>query len=293
MNYYFLPGVGIYGGIKVGFQFVDLLRSLGVQIVVATPGGTAPRWFSSAAPIVSREDLLPNLQPSDTAFFSLPHDYAVLQPTGARLVFHCQGTDPLIDPTLRDPKVMILTCWQQAADYAREKLRDPIEVGISISDCFFYDGALKEASSMAHMPRRGAEVTETIRQNLPGLRLGGIDGADEESVAAMLKRSNYFLATSEGEWFGLPALEAMAAACVVISLPVLGGVDYLSHRKTAMLAERDGLLQAVREVCDHASARLRERLRVGGQAVAAKYRRSLQRTKLQEALRGPLGEALA
>ncbi len=38
MNLYVLPGHGIYGGIKVGFQFASILATMGVRIAVATPG---------------------------------------------------------------------------------------------------------------------------------------------------------------------------------------------------------------------------------------------------------------
>lgn len=288
MNYYFLPGIGTFGGIKVGFQFAEILASLGVRIAVATPGGMAPRWFSNSASVVCRDVLLPNLRPTDTVLFSLPQDYAILKPAPARLVFHCMGTDPLIDPILRDPSVTVLTCWQQAREYAEAHLRNPIEVGISVSDCFFYDGSVKEARRMAYMPRRGAGVTQMARECLPHLQLEAIDGANEEAVAATLKRSNYFLASSEGEWFGLPALEAMAAACVVVSLPVLGGAEYLIDRGTALVVATNALPAALQEISDPANGRLRDRLRSGAVAGAARYRSGLQKTKLRQALRGPL-----
>ena len=100
--FYFLPEPTIHGGIKVGFQFSELLRQLGIDVVMATPDGGAPQWFPTQIPIGSRESILPNLTPRDRVIFSLPYDYDELKQSGAKLIFHCQGTDEAIVPILKD-----------------------------------------------------------------------------------------------------------------------------------------------------------------------------------------------
>ena len=79
MIYYFLPEPTIHGGIKVGFQFAEMLRQLGFGVVVATPNGSAPQWFASQVPVVSRENVLSKLTTKDRIIFSLPHDYEGLK----------------------------------------------------------------------------------------------------------------------------------------------------------------------------------------------------------------------
>ena len=182
-------------------------------------------------------NILANACPSDTLVFSLPHDYPILKATGARLIFHCQGTDPLIDPVLHDRDVTILTCWEQAARYARTVAgREAIDVGISIPDIFFYDGAAKDPYLVAFMPRRGAMIAERAMKQAHHLRYVPIDNDTEEVCAATLKRSGFFLATAVGEWSGLPALEAMAAGCVVVSVPVVA-MEHLRDGDTACVVE--------------------------------------------------------
>lgn len=293
MNYYVLPGTGIFGGIKVGVQFADLLSDLGVQIAVATPGGRAPAWFHSHAAIVPRERVEAEVGPADVVIFSLPHDYQVLKATGARLVFHCQGTDPLIDPILRDRDVTVLACWMQAAEYMRTASREPIEVGISISSCFFYDGRPKLDRQLAFMPRRGRTIAEAAMARVRDLRFREIDGATELEAASILQDSGYFLATAEGEWFGLPALEAMAAGCVVLSVPVLGGMEFLLDGTSACVVEAPRFAEALDRLSRPGSAAERARLRDNGVATAWRYASHHQRRRVAEALRGPLREALS
>ena len=225
--FYFLPGAGVFGGIKVGYQFVDVLRSLGYAAVIASPNGTAARWFQSRAPVVSREEALAQAGSSDTAVFSLPQDYPHLRPRFKNLIFHCQGTDPAIDSFLEDESMVALSCWRQAHQYMTDRGVEPFEVGISISQSFSYSGEEKAPLRVAYMPRRGGGFIDEffchahLAEGLP------IDGATEWEVAEILKSARFFLASSENEWFGLPALEAMAAGCVVLSAPTLGGEEYL------------------------------------------------------------------
>jgi glycosyltransferase involved in cell wall biosynthesis len=278
---YVLPGAGIYGGIKVGVGFAEDLRAVGLPVVVATPGGEAPRWFSAGAPVISRERLLPTLTGSDTVLFSLPHDHEPLRRTGARLVFHCQGTDPLIDTVIADPDVTVLTCWEQARRYVLDTAgRTSIDVGIGIGDVFFKRLRPRLPGSVACMSRRGRPDVVVNADLPPDSRVSVIDGRSEHEVAATMHATDVFVAVVENEWFGLPALEAMAAGCVVVSAPTVGG-GHLRHGHNCIVAptERlgDGLLGVLADP-------ERERLRRNGIATAQAHRRSMQRAVLRRLL---------
>lgn len=287
MIYYFLPGAGIHGGIKVGYQLAELLRELDRRVVVASPAGEAAQWFSSSLPVIDRDQALARLQPSDVAIFSLPQDHVVLADTPARRVFHCQGTDPRIDPILRDPGLRILTCWAQAARYVREGFgREPIEIGIAISDAFHPTGTLAKEDRVAFMPRRGRALARRCERENPRLELVPIEARPEVEVARILSRASIFLATAAGEWFGLPALEAMAAGCVVVSVPVLGGMEYLEAGENCAVVEPERLSETLSRLARPEAASERARLRRGALATAARYRRSRQRARLREVLPG-------
>lgn len=288
MIVYVLPGAGVYGGIKVGVQFIDLLRSVGVDAVAATPDGEAPQWCRSAAPIVVREEVLPRLTAADTVIFSLPHDHAAVRATPARAVFHCQGTDPAIKSVVEDPDVAILTCWAQAAEFVRSTAgRSPIEVGLSIDDVFFERGPGRVERRVAYMSRRGRTDVAAKLADVSHLL---IDGDPEPVVAAKLQSSDVFVAVSEGEWFGLPALEAMAAGCAVVSVPTVGGGEYLLHERNALVVEPEAIPATVAELLADESRR--GLLRRNARITAQRYRRSVQAERLISLLDGTLGEVL-
>lgn len=287
--YYFLPDPQIYGGIKVGYQFTELLNGFGISAVVASPGGKAPQWFQCSAPVASEETVLRNLTASDIVIFSLPYDYERLRQTPAHLVFHCQGTNPLHAPTFKDPHATILTCWNQATEYVkRHYAREPIDVGISISDCFFYAGELKYADVVAFMPRRGIELAETCMEACPGLNFFAIDKMHEKDTAMIMKGAEFFVATAENEWFGLPALEAMAAGCVVVSVPVLGGMDYLRDGENCVITEKEEMPERLRWIARPDNGMFRAKLRHHAIATAMHYRLSLQKRRLEGLLHSQL-----
>jgi glycosyltransferase involved in cell wall biosynthesis len=298
MIVYAVPSAGIFGSIKVAHQFVDLLQAEGVAACIATPDGKASGWFRSQAPVVARDWALDHLGDGDAIMFSLPHDHAELRRSGLPLFFHCQGTDPLIDPVLRDENVAVLTCWQQAYDYVLAAGgRAPTDVGISIAPAFHHRGELKDPHVATHMPRRGREIAEQLAEACPDLHLVPIDGSDEAEVAQMMRRAGVYLATAEGEWFGLPALEAMAAGCVVFSVPVLGGMEFLEDGINCVVGDVEHLERELATLFAPARAAHWQSLRHAAIATGLRYRREAQAVKvaafaatLPERMRRPLGQ---
>lgn len=294
MNYYVLPGTGIFGGIKVGFQFCEILASLGVRIVAVTPDGTAPKWFTTSVPVIPNERMKRNISSKDTILFSLPHDYEALRTMPARLLFHCQGTDKLILPIISDPKITLLSCWPQAhAFMERMSGRRPIDVGISIANSFFYDGRPKSETTVLFMPRRGANIAADCLARSPHLSFQAVDNKIEPDCAGLMKKSGYFLATAAGEGFGLPALEAMAAGSLVVSVPVVGGSNYLVPGKNCILEEADGIAGALQTVSTHSNRHRRTSLRQHAVEIAHSYRAAKHRKHVAALLPKGFSETLS
>jgi hypothetical protein len=282
---YFLPGHGIFGGIKVAYQFVDALLALGIPARIASPGGRAESWFDSRAPVVDRDRAM-NEGGRGFWVFSHPYDYEPLRRRTRALVYHCQGTDPLIDAFVGDPQLTVLTCWEQARDYCQKRGAHPINVGIGVSDCFFYRGDAKTTRSVVWMPRRGvdiaAEALGALESDRP-LESRPMDGLHEQVVASTMRTSSVFLATSEGEHFGLPALEALAAGCLVVSVPVVGGTSYLMEAG-AVMVEADGVTSALTRVIDDDGDIASARARMRGIATATSFTIQGMRAQLERSL---------
>lgn len=105
--------------------------------------------------------------------------------------------------------------------------------------------------------------------------------ADAE-VAALYRRATVFVQTSRHEGFGLPVLEAMACGCPVICTLADGNADFcrdgmncltVPNNDAAVLARR--LKQLLRDPA------LQDRLRQGGYATAATYRRAARAGSLE------------
>jgi len=282
--YYFLPGRGLFGGVKVAIQFIGLMSSLGVKIVAVLPDGKAPDWFVARAAVLAEEQVWPRLTADDWLMITWPPDYPRLKDRG-KLVCHCQGTDELMDPIFADQNVPILSCWEQADEYVRQAHgRSTLKVGIAISDCFFHDGSIKWDNRVAYMPRRGWELIKACMKANRSLDYQPIDGLDEMAVSQCLKQSGLYLATSIGEQFGLPALEAMAAGCAVISVPVKGGTEYLRTGFNCLLGQPGELPELLAWLSEPAQTELRHLFRARAVATAHNYRLCGQRRRLARLL---------
>jgi hypothetical protein len=287
--FYFLPDRGIFGGVKVAFQLLDALAALGVAGVAVLPDGRAPDWFASRVPVLSEADARARLGVHDWKMITWPPDHARLRELPGRMVCHVQGTDERMDAIFADPDVLLLTCWQQAADVARERFgRTPIEVGISVAERFLFAGERKLDDLVAYMPRRGADLARACLRVARDLDFDAIDGAGEAEVARRLKRAGIFLATAEGEQFGLPALEAMAAGCVVLSVPVKGGMEFLHDGDDCVVCAADDLPRRLLEIGAPSATAQRARLRHRAIATATRYLPSRQRARLTTLLDGEL-----
>lgn len=272
MNIYHLPGNGIYGGIKVGYQFAGILDELGVDILVATPDGYSPQWFKCGVPTISHREAYKLINPTTNILFSYPPDYPELLSTGGKLIVHCQGTDDRMNAILSNNEVKILTCWPYAREYTNKLTnRDTIDVGIHISDIFFYNGEEKIINQVACMPRKGSSLIDYCEKNNPQLQFVRIDNCSEKQTAAILKVSDFYLATSIDEMFGLPSLEAMAAGAVVVTVPVVGGMDYLKPNKNCILSSPDELARSLNFITDPRQDLFREKLRFSARMTANNY----------------------
>jgi glycosyltransferase involved in cell wall biosynthesis len=291
MLYYFMPDTAISGRIKVAYQFVDALNALGVQACIASPEGLAATWFSSHAAVVDAAAVRESFRPTDIAVFFRPDDYLSLRGLPGQLVFHCMGSDSLMHQIFADSTVRVLTRGRHATQYALiHGAREPLETGISIAPCFAYSGEPKFERAVAYMPRRDASLCEAVKRRYKTLRYFAIDGMREGEAARVMKRCSIYLATSENDGLGLPALEAMSAGCVVVSVPTPGAMEYLDDGVNCRIAAPQDFTAAFGELLTDASAELRFRLRQAEIATAMRYTAGQMMERISALISGPLSD---
>jgi len=272
MFYYLLPNNHISGGVKVAYQFCSLLAELGVDASVATPDGIAPGWLWTNVRTVRQDEGM--MKAASGLIFSFPPDFYAAKKLHSRCIYHCQGTNEALMPQeiYSDRSITILTCWQQAAEHFRARGRDDIiEVGIHISDAFV--PGEKKRGQIALMPRRGMRACLPSLMSVAQGYFRPIHNKGEGEVAAIFARSEYFIATASMEYFGLPALEAMASGCKVVSVPVIGGAEYLKHGVNCMVSPPSELHHALRRLSEMDESELLRR----ASETAARYTRPAQK----------------
>ena len=272
MIYYFLPDSGLFGGVKVACQFVGHLNRLGFQAISCFPDGKAPQWFKCNFPVIEEKIALSQITAHDHMIITWPPDHSRLMNLPAKKICHVQGTDPLMDAVFADKDYDLLTCWSQADEYIRKHHgRNTLNVGISVSDIFFQRAGPKYHNLVTYMPRRGHKIASTCISRNPHLDFQAIDEMGEQDVAGLMHASGVYLATAGGEQFGLPALEAMAAGNVVISVPVKGGMEYMQDGYNCFVTRPEDMADKLHWITQPEQAELREIIRVRAIATAFHY----------------------
>ena len=109
-----------------------------------------------------------------------------------------------------------------------------LRVHNSLNPIFSASAHTKE-ELLAYMPRKNADDAHqvlsilSLRGSLHQWTVVKIEDMTQEEVASVLKKAAIFLSFGHPEGFGLPALEAMGAGCVVIGYHGMAGREFFHH----------------------------------------------------------------
>ena len=289
MLYYFVTDKMMFEEIKMAYQFVEAISTLGVPAVIASPGGRAADGFFSHAAVADAEGVRDDLRPEDIVVFSLPEDYTALSKLPGQLVFHCHGIDAVSEPILANPAVQVLTCGKQTTEYAHAcGVSNPIEIGVSVASCFFYTGERKFENAVACTQACCQELCEALVHLNDHMRFIATDPVRENERARVMKYSSIYLAASEHAMSGLSALEAMAAGCLVVSVPVWDAMDYLDDGVNCRIVKPRDFVNAVGELLQEQNIVFRFRMRQAAIATARRYTTGWMIKRLSSLLEAPL-----
>jgi len=289
MYYYVFPEVGMWGGIKKGFHYVEHLSTVDKAAAV-TPGGAKPDWFRFNCEVVARESL--QVAPNDVVIFSWHGDAPfVLSLPCQRKIFHVQDASPGALSLLQHQGFELVTSGLAILGECNKAGRVARYVPYGIPDCFRWNWEPKDPGTVAIMPRKNPEYVEAIRKVLaPGMHLITIDKMNEETVAETLKRMEVFVAISTEESIGLPPLEAMSAGCAVCGFPGIGGYEFMHHAETAYVVangNKESLSSGLGDLLFVHKEELRNRLRNNALKLMQNHTMALERERLIKAIVPP------
>lgn len=279
------PTGKINGGIKQMFRHAEQLQKLGYAVAVYERDQKRPAWFASSVPLVgdnifdevkNKTFVLPEDQPevleqmlewdADKIIYAQNHYYAALGLGPNRRSF-------------ADYKVRAILC---AGDTIRRycQMRHEAIPAYTVPcgiDRAMFAPKLKK-NIIAFFPRKrpleAIFMQDLFKHLYPHWRhweWKAIDNAHERDAAAVLGEARVFLSLARLDGFGLTALEAMSAGCVVAGFTGNGGRDYATPNN-GFWAEEDNPEDGVKQL--GAAMALVE----AGEAAVAKYQASCATT---------------
>jgi len=260
--YALTPFSGPSGGIRVLFEHVSVLRAAGFDAYVFAPEfSDIPMHFISDAPVLlgtghdlRRSDIIvrPETSHADGIAKIGNRLRQVLFVQNQFYLRHSLGTHPNFSK-LGIERVICASRGIQR--FLAEYLFFP---NASFIPCVVsnHSGApVTKNLAVAFMPRKRREEASIIR-HLVGLMRPDlarvpwikIDAVSHERGLEILAECSVFLSLQRFEGLGLPALEAMAAGCLVAGFPGVALSDYAQH-DNGWWAPDDDIEAAARAVC--------------------------------------------
>jgi glycosyltransferase involved in cell wall biosynthesis len=242
------------GGIKMAFRHVEALVEQGLSACVATADAQPPTWFETTAPVIRLQDVVPNhdvlVFPENAA--GLLQEFAAW--TNRKVVF-CQNQYKIVlglagRADYADYGVHQLICpGHVVAAFCRRRFpAQNISIVPNYVDTGVFQPARPKQVQIAFAPGKRPVEADVIRDlfrsdnpsfcPLPWVKIAGLG---EGEVAKILRESGLYLSLARFEAFGLSALEALAAGCIVAGFTGFGGREYATSRNGFWAAEDDCL----------------------------------------------------
>ena len=245
--YFACPDLDIpVGGIRVIYQYVDMLNEEGVSAyVLHNKEGFRCTWFENQTQVrysstrfdASQKDIFVLPEVTDTSVHEILAGYhKVILNQNCYYTFEgaTPSTDHLQSPYL-DPSLLgCITVSEDSFHYLNYtfpnlelfRVRNRVD-----SERYAYRATKK--NQIAYMPRKNAadstQVFQMLRHRgaLEGYEVVAIDGVSAERAAEIISESMFFFSFGSPEGFSLPPAEAMGTGSIVIGYHGWGGAEFL------------------------------------------------------------------
>ncbi len=233
-----------HGGTLNIMRHAALARSLGVEAVLATPGGkdTYGPYNVVDVPFVRwadrRDDDVCIVPDFCTKLINDVRGRAIAY---LQIPTHLYANFDYLSPRIRlwtDSPFMLEKCRKVFPG----KQIDIVPNIVDHEAFPFVPQAERERGLLLAFPRKGPEFIDETEREYAALggsywRFERIDGIPLFELAQRMRRAQAFLASADVEGCALPPQESMAAGIVVVGKTARGANFSMEHRRTAMVAE--------------------------------------------------------
>jgi glycosyltransferase involved in cell wall biosynthesis len=297
--WYLAPNRQIYGGVKILYNHVDILSTIGVNAVLAVDDAVnwPAQWFPwNPERQVFGENARESIGPEDIVVIpEFRYRDAVNYPHAKRRLLFVQnqglakgigeweglGYDGVLTLGRPDGIPSFLE------DYLmRRHCRLPM---FAIPNHFDDDGWVevaerKNPGSILCLPRKGPEFVAGIVREF-GDAVTCVENAHQLEMAAAYSQADVYVHTGFPEGLGMPIVESMLTGCVACGFAGGGGLDVMSDGKTAYLASDGNMSELLTVVRRALNSPMREEVREAGQRAAARFNRAAAQAALDQCFR--------
>lgn len=294
---YLSPNREIRGGVKVLYNHVDVLNSIGIPAVLAVREGTnvpASWWAWNPRTLAFSARAAVRTTPGDVVV--IPEfrfrEAAKYQHVAGRLLFVQNPGLCFEVETWRGrgyEGVLTLGCPDGTKSKLHEHLLERTDLPIFPITNHYSDDpwgkavAKRVPGRVLCLPRKGPEYVARLRREFDGVV--AVDDLPQPRMAVEYAKSDVYVHTGFPEGQPMPPIEAMLSGCIVCGFTGLGGLDVMRDGRTAFTApdgDYEALSAAVRRALFDPA---RETIRDAGRRLAAKFHRAVAADELRRCYR--------
>ncbi|HIC46049.1 MAG TPA: glycosyltransferase [Methylophaga aminisulfidivorans] len=273
------------GGVKIIYQHCVLLRELGYEAFPLLMGEYEGNFYGYDINTVKYKDVINTIDSTDVVVSTEFEPYQGLLFNQCIKIMFLQNWAGLwsrrkpidIHKTyIQLGYDIVITCSDFCSNYVREQMQINVKtITNGIDTSLFKPGdSSKKNNRILAMSRKNPNDLHYIKNLLidTPYEFKIVDGLTQDELIREYQQADIFLATGYPEGFGLPPLEAMCCACIVVGFTGGAASEFMIDNKTALVS-KDGdctkVAQDLRNLLSQPD--LKEQIRMQGYNQAREY----------------------
>lgn len=224
---------GIYGGLRRLYILAQYFIEEGHEAVINFADKSNCSWFKHQIP--ENKSITPDIR-------IVPEVLQEKHPKAKNILFYQAHWD---EPVGTYDSVITTSNFLQ--DELKKEGYGGKIIRYGMDTSIFKPGNSRKLKTIAYMPRKNKAEADLIKQLMPNNEFIEIEGKTELETAALLQKSDVFLALSKTEGVGLPPIEAALCGALVIGYHGFGGLDWMNEDTYVGATDPHNIVEKINE----------------------------------------------